>query len=107
MPKQYEYERDKDGRIVYEEDGVTPVTLTSELIDVRLVVPNIEIYQIFGTEENFTGEVLYQRPVPVLQTATAKKLAAAARKFAADGYKIKLYDCYRPKSVQYTVLPGK
>ena len=36
-----------------------------------------------------------------MQIATAYKLAAAAKRFAEDGYTIKLYDCYRPKSVQY------
>ncbi len=101
MPKKFEYQRDSKGNIVYESDGVTPVTLKSELIDIRLVIPDVEIYQIFGTDKNFTGQVLYERPVPVLQTATAKKLAAAARRFAQDGYRIKIYDCYRPKSVQY------
>lgn len=96
----FEYKTDKDGNVELDKDG-EPITLTAELIDVRLVVPGIEVYQIFGTEENFTGEILYQRPVPVLQIATAKKLAAAAKIFEKDGYRIKLYDCYRPKSVQY------
>ncbi|MBO6061005.1 MAG: SH3 domain-containing protein, partial [Clostridia bacterium] len=57
----YEYERDKNGNIVYQSDGKTPVTLTSELIDVRLIIPDITVYQIFGTSENFTGQVLYTR----------------------------------------------
>ena len=55
MPKKFEYQRDNNGNIVYESDGVTPVTLRSELIDVRLVVPDIEVYQIFATDKNFTG----------------------------------------------------
>lgn len=101
MPAWSEYNIDKDGNIVYEEDGVTPVILTSELIDIRLLIPDIEIYQILGTTENFTGMQLYYRPVPVLQLPCALKLAAAAERFAEDGYTIKIYDCYRPKSVQY------
>ena len=101
VPPWTEYKTDKDGNLVYEEDGETPVILHSELIDVRLFVPGIEIYQIFGTDENFTGQRLYTRPVPVMQLPAAVKLADAARAFARDGYRIKLYDCYRPKSVQY------
>ena len=101
LPPRYEYQRDEHGNIVYESDGKTPVTLSAELIDIRLLIPDIEIYQIFGTDKNFTGTVLYQRPVPVLQLNTARKLAEAARRFRQDGYTIKLYDCYRPKSVQY------
>lgn len=95
----YEYKKDDDGNIVLE-DG-KPVMLTAELIDIRLVIPGIEVYQIFGTEENFTGNVLYTRSVPVLQTATAKKLKKAFNIFKQDGYTIKIYDCYRPKSVQF------
>ena len=95
-----EYKKDNHGNLVLDDDG-RPILLTAELIDIRLVVPDIEIYQIFGTPENFTGQVLYQRSVPVLQIRTARKLKLAAEKFAADGYKIKIYDCYRPKSVQF------
>ncbi len=101
LPPRYEYQRDEQGNIVYEDDGITPVTLSAELIDIRLMIPDVEVYQIFGTAENFTGDVLYQRPVPVLQLKTAKKLAEAAKRFRKDGYRIKIYDCYRPKSVQY------
>ena len=101
LSPRYEYKTDEEGNIVFAEDGVTPITLKSELIDIRLLIKDIEIYQIFGTDQNFTGEALYSRPVPVLQMDTAKKLAKAAERFAEDGYKIKLYDCYRPKSVQY------
>lgn len=101
IPPWTEYKTDKDGNIVYEDDGVTPVVLHSELIDLRLFIPDMEVYQIFGTDENFTGQRLYTRPVPVMQFPTALKLAEAAKRFARDGYRIKLYDCYRPKSVQY------
>lgn len=102
MPPQYQYAVDENGRIVYDENGA-PKLLKSELIDIRLVVPDVEVYQILGTKENFTGVVQYKRPVPVLQVGTAKKLAAAAKRFAEDGYRIKIYDCYRPKSVQYVM----
>lgn len=101
LPPMYEYAKDAQGNIIYEDDGVTPVTLTSELIDVRLLIPDIEVYQIFGTDKNFTGKVLYERPVPVLQVPTARKLAEAAKRFRRDGYTLKLYDSYRPKSVQF------
>ncbi|MBO4848468.1 MAG: hypothetical protein J5586_04870 [Clostridia bacterium] len=100
MAPMYEYKKDNNGNIALDEHG-NPIMLKSELIDIRLVIPDIEIYQIFGTDKNFTGNVLYSRPVPVLQYETALKLAEAAKLFKNDGYTIKIYDCYRPKSVQY------
>lgn len=103
LPYMTAYKRGSKGEIVYASDGITPIMLSAELIDIRLVVPNVEIYQIFGEEGNFTGNILYIDPVPVLQKATAEKLAVAAKKFAEDGYRIKIYDCYRPKTVQFTL----
>lgn len=102
LPPQYKYAVDENGKVVYDENGA-PKLLVTELIDIRLAVPNVEVYQILGTKENFTGAIQYKRPVPVLQVGTAQKLAVAAKKFAEDGYRIKIYDCYRPKSVQYVM----
>ena len=100
MAPRYEYKTDKNGNISHDQNG-NPIMLRSELIDIRLLIPNIEIYQIFGTSQNFTGNILYKRSVPVLQKETALKLAEAAKKFAEYGYTIKIYDCYRPYSVQF------
>ena len=69
------------------------------LVDVRTIIPDIEYYIIFATPDNFTGQTLYVRDVPMLQAATAEKLKAAQATFKADGFRIKLYDAYRPISV--------
>lgn len=107
LPKVTEQKKDKDGNLVFKEDGVTPVMLTNNLVDVRLYVPSADIALIFATEKNFTGIVQYKRAIPLLQLDTAKKLQKAAELFAADGYTIRLYDAYRPLSVQkrlYTIV---
>ena len=100
LPKASEQKKDNDGNLVYEEDGVTPVMLTNNLVDVRLYVPSADIALIFATDKNFTGVVQYKREIPLLQLSTAKKLQKAAELFAKDGYTIRLYDTYRPLSVQ-------
>lgn len=100
LPAETEIIRDKNNNIVYKEDGITPDTLTNTLADIRLYIENIEIYQIFATDDNFTGKRLYPRAVPLLQLETIEKLKRAAEIFEADGYTIKLYDAYRPLSVQ-------
>jgi len=71
------------------------------LVDIRSVDPTIQTDIIFATERNFTGEVLYGRPVCLLQRETAQRLAKAQAIFQKDGYCIKVYDAYRPHSVQY------
>ena len=74
------------------------------LVDVRAVVADIETYLIFATPDNFTGRTLYARDVPLLQEGTAEKLRAAQEIFAQDGYRIKLYDAYRPSGVSGTLF---
>jgi len=70
-----------------------------ELVDVRTIIPNIEYYLILATPDNFAGKPLYDRDVPLLQRSTAEKLKKAQDIFQQDGYRIKLYDAYRPSAV--------
>ena len=76
------------------------IVLTSNLVDVRKVIPGIQVYMIFSTDKNFTGKVQYPRDFCLLQKAVAAKLKKAQGLFQKDGYGIKVYDAYRPYSVQ-------
>jgi D-alanyl-D-alanine dipeptidase len=76
------------------------VVRTDNLVDVRKVDPSIRIYMIFATDKNFTGTVLYPKDYCLLQKNAAAKLKKAQSMFMKDGYCIKLYDAYRPYSVQ-------
>lgn len=73
------------------------------LVDVRQYVPNIEVYIVFATPDNYTGKTLYARDVCLLEKETAEKLAKAQALFEADGYRIKIYDGYRPSTVSGTI----
>ena len=80
-------------------DGTTYI---SKMVDVRAVIPDLKIWLSFASQDNYMGKVLYPTGACLLQESTAKKLALAQEKFKADGYRIRLYDAYRPYSV--TVL---
>lgn len=54
----------------------------------------------YATENNFTGKVVYKTNVCALQKITLSKLIAANDEFKALGYKIKIWDAYRPADVQ-------
>lgn len=56
----------------------------------------------YATTDNFTGIILYPTGKVYLRKVVAEKLSAA-NKFALDkfGYSIKIFDGYRPRSVQY------
>lgn len=74
-------------------------TYTSKMVDVRAIVPDLKIWLIFATKDNFMDEVLYPAGACLLQESTAIKLAKAEAIFRKDGYQIRLYDGYRPFSV--------
>ncbi|MHB1314457.1 MAG: M15 family metallopeptidase [Christensenellales bacterium] len=74
-------------------------TYISDMVDVRAVVPDIKIWLTFASQDNVLGEVLYPAGACLLQKGTAEKLKAANELFKKDGYRIRLYDGYRPYSV--------
>ena len=58
-------------------------------------------YEIrYATPNNFIGETLYDCAVCLLQSEVADVLLKANIYFCEKGYRIKLYDCYRPLDVQ-------
>ena len=54
----------------------------------------------YATDDNFTGTVLYPVSVCLLRAETAQKLIQAENRLEALGYRIKVWDAYRPLSVQ-------
>ncbi len=91
LPEETEHTTDKDGN---------PVTLVNQLVDLRLYLPDAQYELLFNTENNVIGEPLYGRSVPLMQRDCALKLQKAFEIFINDGYTLKIFDAYRPKSVQ-------
>jgi len=54
----------------------------------------------YATDNNFTGRKLYPVAISLLQRGTANKLKAANERFKKDGYRIKVWDAYRPLDIQ-------
>ncbi len=71
------------------------------LVEVRDIDSNIQVNLYYATEDNFTGQVLYPVEVCLLRKGTAEKLAAANAEFMRDGYRIKVWDGFRPQYVQH------
>ncbi|MCG2430282.1 M15 family metallopeptidase [Aequorivita xiaoshiensis] len=58
-------------------------------------------YEIrYATPNNFIGETLYDCAECLLQPEVAEALLLANQYFCEKGYRIKIYDCYRPLDVQ-------
>lgn len=54
----------------------------------------------YASTDNFTGKKVYPIDVCLLQKETAIKLSKANEEFKKNGYKIKIWDAYRPVYVQ-------
>lgn len=58
-------------------------------------------YEIrYATPDNFIGEILYDCAKCLLRPEVAEALLEANQYFCELGYRIKIYDCYRPLDVQ-------
>lgn len=104
--------KDKDFYLVYLPDGNAVYAVARYLeeqatyvdlegaVDLRVYMPGAEFDMLFASEENVVGEAMYPA-IPLLEESTAKMLMEAYKIFREDGYTIKIYDAYRPKSAQY------
>lgn len=54
----------------------------------------------YATSDNFLKEKVYPCDECFLRVKTIKALLAANKSFLEKGYRIKIYDCYRPKAIQ-------
>lgn len=54
----------------------------------------------YATEDNFLKSKVYDCAECYLRLKTVKALIEANKKFMEKGYRIKLYDCYRPLDIQ-------
>jgi len=54
----------------------------------------------YATENNFVAEQMYDCPRCFLRPEAAKALILIHQDLLDQGYRLKLFDCYRPKSVQ-------
>jgi zinc D-Ala-D-Ala dipeptidase len=72
----------------------------SGLVEVRDLDPTIVVDLIYATDQNFTKQVLYNLEVCLLRRGTAEKLADVNTEVASKGYRIKVWDAFRPNSAQ-------
>jgi zinc D-Ala-D-Ala dipeptidase len=79
------------------------------LVPVLEVIPDAIVDLRYATADNFMGKQVYPSDARcLLLSRSAERLKQAAQTLRTQGFRLKLYDCYRPHSVQYElwkVLP--
>lgn len=68
-------------------------------VDLRVFLSGAEFDLLFASSNNITGKAMYPA-IPLLEEKTAFMLLDAYQRFQEDGYTIKIYDAYRPRSAQ-------
>lgn len=79
---------------------LSPATITAEagMTNIRVLVPDIDEVIHYASADNFTGAVVdgYEAPACYLRTAAAQALARVEATLRTQGYRLRLWDCYRP-----------
>lgn len=73
---------------------------TEKLTDLATLSTDFKMDMRYATANNFLKEVLYDCGTCLLLDDVANALNNANKYFIEKGYRIKIYDCYRPLDVQ-------
>src|SRR5690606_4624252 len=71
-----------------------------QLVDITILDRTIVVDMRYATPENFTGVAVYPVARCLLRRAVALRLVRVQRALARRGLGLKVWDCYRPISVQ-------
>lgn len=69
-------------------------------VDIRSINPRIALDIRYATRNNFVKETLYPQARCILRASTAQQLSQVQTDLEKRGLGLKVYDCYRPLSVQ-------
>lgn len=89
-------------------DFIEPDLLTAlikpketDFVRVKEYIPDIVEDLRYSTEDNFTGQVIYDFEDVFLRYGTVMKLKAVSEELAAQGFGLKIWDGFRPVSAQF------
>lgn len=68
--------------------------------NIQKLDPDILVDLKYATSDNFTHQVIYDFTTAIARTGTAHKLAKASALVKAKGYRLKVWDAYRPVTAQ-------
>ena len=84
-----------------EEAPVGSPGTAADLVDIKEVNPHIIVDMKYATEDNFTKKKLYDSNTCFLRRSTAVKLDAVQKELERMNLGLRVWDCYRPLSVQW------
>jgi len=82
-------------RIIVEEP------ITSELVDIQTLIPNIQVDLKYATAANFTGQIVYNFQCCLLLKEAALQLSEVQTELEALDLGLKVWDGFRPMAAQW------
>lgn len=77
-----------------------PAAPRPDLVDVARLLPDAVLDLRYATGDNFLGRPLYPEARCLLLRPAAQRLVRAADRLRRQGFRLVLWDCYRPLSAQ-------
>ncbi len=74
---------------------------TTQWTEITRLDPTILLDLRYATDNNFVKEKMYECPRCFFRPAVAKALLKAHKTLQKKGYGLKMYDCYRPRPIQW------
>jgi len=78
-----------------------PTVQKTDFVNLVEYIPSLIIDLPYATTNNFTRTQLYPENVAYLRKGTADKLKKAVEELNQKGYRVKIWDAYRPPAVQF------
>ena len=79
-------------------------TADDELVNVKHLIPDIVLDLRYNTVDNFCAQKLYTTDECLLSHGAVRRLQVIQDSLRARGLGLKVYDAYRPRSVQYLMF---
>lgn len=79
------------------------VTDDRVFVNVSDYIPDAVVDLKYASSDNFTGQLIYSFHEAFLRYGTVKKLCRVQEKLAENGYRLRIWDAFRPVSAQYTL----
>lgn len=84
-----------------EPETLPPEPLDGDFVRVLDYIPDLVLDLKYATEDNFTGQVIYDFSEAWLRYGTVKKLIQVQRLLGERGLYLKIWDAYRPMEAQF------
>ena len=85
----------------YTVDEMLPEPADDAFVRVKDYIPDIVVELKYATEDNFTGQVIYDFQDAYLRYGTVKKLMAVQEELRQQRLSLKIWDGFRPAAAQF------